>query len=249
MQFFDPSVSTTSQSGHLEPLPLTLGPNWQPNDIRIMFASASGVSGSSTIQMPMRPDPPTGFTAGYQLNPGVETHGVYYRRLVSGDSDTASTYWPKPQGWRHFMYGVITARGVDPSVSPTAGTLPPSSITYTVADATNSVSVGSVAVPRAGTMVFFLGNIGAPWQTKWPNWAVSVGVPDGWTHVAATDKSGNTYYQYGTDPSIVMVAKNFTAAGSTGTVVFPAAQGAPAFAGLYMFLPAPSAPSVTISAA
>lgn len=250
-QFFDMSVSVSPPGGHLEPLPITLGPNWKPNDLRIVFVSASGSesSGSATIDVPLISDPPATFTAAYSLNPGNETHGVYFRRLVSGDNDQ-SVYWPKPAGWTHFMFGMMTVRGVDPGTNPTAGSLSvPGGITYTTADTTNSLSVSSVSVPRAGTMVFFLGSVVEPEQVSWPHWPVAIGIPSGWAPLVSTDKSGATYYQYDTNPSLVTVAKSFSSSGSTGSVVFPAGQGSPAFSGLYAFFtPAPDV-SVTLSPA
>jgi hypothetical protein len=74
-------------------------------------------------------------------------------------------------------------------------------------------------------------------------------VPTGWTHLVATDKSGLTFYQYDTSPSLVVAGKAFTTSGSTGSVVFPTAQGAPAFAGLYVFLTPAADVSATIGAA
>lgn len=246
LQFFDMAVSTTPPNGHLEPLPLTLGPNWQPNDIRLMLISASGSGSQSTLMMPMDPDPPTGFAAAYSLNATRETYGAYWRRLAPGATD-ASVRWPKPPGWRHFMHATLTVRGVSPTTNPTAG---PLGVTYTTGDSTGTTAaVSSVSVPSAGTMLLFLGNIAAPSKSPWPQWAVSMGVPTGWTHLVATDKSGDTFYEYGTDPAIVVVGKSFAAAGSTGTVNFPTAHGSPAFAGMWVFLTPGADVSATIAAA
>lgn len=246
LQFFDMAVSLTPPTGHLEPLPLTLGPNWQPNDIRLFLISASGSGGQSTLMMPMSPDPPTGFTAAYSLNPTRETYGTYWRRLVSGDTDTSVT-WPKPSGWRHFMHATLTVRGASPTTNPTAGVL---GVTYSTGDSTGTVAaVGSVAVPGAGTMLLFLGDIAAPSKTPWPNWAVSLGVPSGWTNLVATDKSGDTFHAFGTDPALLVVGKSFTGAGSTSTVNFPTAHGSPAFAGMWVFLTAAADVSASIVAA
>jgi hypothetical protein len=246
LQFFDMAVSITPPSGHLEPLPVTLGPNWQPNDIRLMFvsASASAASGAETnVMLSLSPEPPTGFTATYARNPGAETHGVYSRRLAAGDVDT-SVYWTKPAGWRHFMFSTITVRGHHPATNPTGGTL---RATHVGADTFATIS--SVTVPAAGAMLFFLGNVPTPHTIPWPTWAVATGVPTGWTHLAATDKSGQDFYQYDTSPSLVVVGKTFTGSGSTGSVVFPTAQGAPAFSGLWAFLtPAPDASAAIVAA-
>jgi Putative phage tail protein len=235
LQFFDMSVSVTPPNGYLEPQPVTLGPNWQSGDIRLLFVSAYGtdVSGTTTT-MSMTPDPPTGFFSAYSLNLGFETRGVYWSRLTPSSTDT-SVAWTRPVGWRDFMFATVTVRGASPTVVPTAAAL---GVTYTTG--VPSATVSSVSVPGAGTMVFFLGDIATPSQSAWPNWAVSLGVPPGWTNLVATNNSGATFYSYDTNPALIVVGKSYTSSGSTGTVSFPTAQGAPAFAGAYVFLtPAP----------
>lgn len=243
IQFFDMEASVTPPKGHFEPVPLTLGANWQPNDVRILFISAeSQGSDSITVGMPMIPDPPTGFTPAYSIDPGFETRGVYYRYLQTGDTD-ASVSFPKPPNFREYMFSVVTARGVNPAVAPIAGTTTP---TYTVGDA--NISVASVTVPAAGTMVLFLGTVPDP-GGGWPSWAVSVGVPVGWAPMVATDKSGTTFFPYDTNPGLNLVGKSYSTSGSTGAIPFPVAKGAPAMVGLYLFLrPAPDV-SVSIGAA
>lgn len=246
IQFFDMSVSVTPPGGYLEPLPLTLGPNWQPNDIRLMFASGSGSdAGSDTaLEMVMAPDPPTGFTAAYTRNVDHETHGVYYRQLVAGDNDT-SVAWIKPASWVHFMFGLLTVRGVSPGSAPVAGSL---SLSQNEGDTTAVVS--SVTVPNAGTMVMFTGSVPLPpGGSRWPAWAVAMGVPTGWTPMVATAKSGAQFYQYDTNPSLVVVGKAYSSSGSTGSVAFPTAQGAPAYTGLYTFLTPGADVAATVGAA
>ena len=246
MEFFDMAVSTAPPTGHLEPLPVTLGPNWQPNDIRLVFVTASGSGGSTTLMMSMNSNPPTGFSPAYSLNPASETHGVFYRRLAPGDTDT-SVSWPKPSGWRHFMMATLTVRGVSPTSNPTAGSL---GVTYTTGDSTGlTATAGSSSVPGVGAMVLMVGNVPAPEKSTWPNWAVPMGVPTGWKHLVATDKSGSGFYQYDTTPPLVVVGKSFSSAGSTGPVVFPTGHGSPAFAALYCFLPAALDVSAVIGAA
>lgn len=242
LQFFDMSVQTKAPDGYREPLPITLGPNWQPNDLRLAFITASGQSGESSLEMVMNPDPPTGFAAAYSLNPGHETHGVYYRRLASGDADNVSVNWSKPTGWQHFMFALLTVRGVNPSSTPSGGWL---KLNQTEGDTTAVAS--SVTVPGAGTMVFMAGAVQSPWSDGGPDWSVSLGAPTGWTNLVATDKSGINFYQYSIDPSLIVVAKNFSAAGSTGSVSFPTSRGRPAFTGLYLFLTPAADLSVTLS--
>lgn len=237
LQWFDMQALVNPPGGYLEPMPLTLGPNWQPNDIRILLVSASATSGDVTQMIQMSPDPPTGFTPAYALNPGDETQGVYFRRLQSGDTNT-SVAWVKPPGWRHFNWALLTVRGVDPGTDPVAGTL---SVAHIVGDA--FCDVASVSVPGTGDMAFCLGTVPDP-EGGWPSWATSIGVPTGWKHMAATDKSGDTFYSYDTNPALAVVGKKFVGPGSTGTVTFPLAQGAPAFAAMYLHVrPAPDVPT------
>jgi hypothetical protein len=246
LQFFDMSVSVTAPVGYTQPLPIPLGPNRQPNDLRLAFISASGASGGAMLEMQMFPDPPTGFTAAYSFSPGHETHGAYYRRLTATDTDNVNVDWDRPTNWQHFMLATLTARGVSPTSTPTGG-----SLTLNQAQGDTAVTVSSVTVPGAGVMLFFVGSVPNPWVLSGvvPSWAVSLGVPTGWTNLVATDKSGLTFFQYGTDPSLIVAAKTFTSAGSTGSVAFPSAQGSPAFAGLYLFLTASSDVSVSVGAA
>lgn len=247
VSFFDMAVSVTPPNGHLEPQPLLVGANWQPNDVRLVFISASGTESNSdsqdiTLMMGMTPDPPTGYTSAYSLNAGLETQGAYYNLLATGDTDT-SVAWSKPTSWRHFVLATLTARGVSPTAAPTAGAL---TVSYTVGDSTASVS--SVSVPAAGTMVFCLGTVPDP-EGNWPSWAVSMGVPTGWTHLVATEKSGINFFPYDANPNMIVIAKTFVSSGSTGSVSVPVALGAPAFAAMYAFVqPAPDV-SVTVGAA
>jgi hypothetical protein len=257
LQFFDMSVSVTPPTGHQEPLPITLGPNWEPNDYRILFLSGSGQeqqsAGVTATEMKMNTDPPATFSTAYALNVGKETHGVYYRRLQTGDLDQFVT-WAKPSNWRHFMTGFLTIRGVSPGSTITAGSLSgwrngANGIQYTIADSTDSATVTSVAVPSNGTMIFCVGNVAAPTQVNWPNWPVAMGVPTNWTPLVATPNSGDTFFEYDTNPCCNIVANSYGSSGSTGSVVFPAGQGSPAFAGLYCFVvPAPDV-SVSVGAA
>lgn len=245
ISFFDMAVSITPPNGYLEPQPLTLGPNWQQNDVRMLFVSGSeSASGGVAEAVQMNPDPPTGFTSAYSLNTGFETRGAYYRRLVNGDADT-SVAWIKPTAWLDFMFSTVTARGVDPGTAPVAGDLV-SNMSHSVG--TNSLTVSSVAVPAAGNMLFCLWCVPDP-EGKWPSWAGALGVPTGWTHLVATDKSGATYYETDTNPSVVVIGKSYASSGSTGTVTVPVNPGSHAFGGMYVFLrPAPDV-STAIGAA
>ena len=242
MSFWDLSVSVTPPGGYLQPIPVTLGPSWEPNDIRMLFMAAAGAENDAAIQLVMQPNPPTGFTAAYSLNPTHETLGAFYRRLVTGDT-VQNVALAKQNQWQYYMQGLLTARGVSPTNAPMAGLL---GLSYTVGSA--AATVASVAVPSAGVMVFFVGNVQDP-EGGWPSWPSSMGCPTGWTNLVATDNSGVTYFAYDTNPAILVIGKVFTAAGSTGSVSIPLTQGSPAFLGMYMFLPAAADVSITLGAA
>lgn len=244
-EFFDMSVSTTPPNGHNQPMPITLGPNWQNNDVRLMFIAAGGNTGRMSIDMAMNPDPPTGFTSAYSINPDLETYGTYYRRLQTGDEDT-EVAWAKPANWEYFMHAILTVRGVSPTGSITAGRL---GVYYITSDDTDSATVDSITVPGAGFVVLMVGNVACPEQNTWPHWAVAMGVPDGWTHLVATDKSGENFDEFDSSPSIIVVGKSFSSSTTTGEIEVPAAQGSPAFAAMYAFLPAAEDVSMTIGAA
>lgn len=232
ISFFDMAVSVTPPTGHLEPVPLTLGPNWQQNDIRTLIVAGCATEDGQTAPVPMTPDPPTGFPAIYNMaaSPGFSTQGVYYRRLVTGDADTSVTF-PKPPGWYNYLFTTITARGCDPSTAPVAGRL---SWSHRRGDTT--FTVPSVTVPAAGAMLFVMATVPDP-DGGWP---VAMGIPTGWTHLVATDKSGTNYYAYSADPSVMVIGKNYASSGTTGTVTVPCGVGTPAFVGMYVFFrPAP----------
>jgi uncharacterized membrane protein YgcG len=244
IQYRDQAAVVTPPDGYLQPFPLTLGPTWQQNDVRVLFVSGSeAASGGVSEAVQMNPDPPTGFTQAYALAPDFETRGVYYRRLVTGDTDT-SVAWIKPASWRDFMWATLSIRGMSPTVAPVAGDLT-QLMTHNVED--DTLTVGSVTVPAAGEMLFCLWLVADP-EGNWPSWPAAMGVPTGWKHVSATDKSGNTFFATSIDPSIVVIGKKFAAAGSTGSVSVPVGVGSHAFAGMYLFVQPAADVSTTIGA-
>lgn len=241
IELFDMAATVTPPNGHFEPFPLVLGASWQSNDVRLLLVSASGATtddSSTTLMMPMYPDPPTDYVSAYSINATLETKGVFYQRLTSSSVDR-SVWWPKPPQWRHFMWSTLTVRGVNPSVAPVAGKL---SLLHTVGD--GAVVVSSVTVPAAGTMVFAITTFADP-GGRWPSWPASMGIPTGWTHLVATDKSGINYYPYDSNPALVVVGKSYSTSGSTGSVSVPIGSGSPALTGVYCFVQ--SAPDVSVS--
>lgn len=245
MSFFDMSVSVSPPTGHLQPMPITLGPNWQQNDIRLFFVVGGGSDGSFALDMSMNPDPPTGFTSAYSLSANRATYGAHYRRLQAGDEDT-SVNWAKPASWEYFWTATLTVRGVSPASNPTGGTL---GVTYETSDDTDSATVDSATVPGSGAMILFIGSVAAPERSPWPHWAVSLGTPTDWTHLVATDKSGDTFDEFDTNPAVLVVGKSYSSSGSTGTITVPASKGSPAFASMYVHLPAAPEVDFTVGSA
>lgn len=247
VDFFDMAPSLTPPASHREPYPLLLG-TYQPNDVRMLFVSATAAhdKGATETPIPMYTDPPAGFTPAYSWAPGYGTEGVYYRRLVAGDLD-GFVSWAKPNGWRHFMWATLTARGVSPTVAPVAGRLSVSHIT-----ASGQANVGSVTVPAAGIMIYCLATVQDPGRGGiWPAWPVAMGIPAGgdWRHLMASEKSGKDYFEFDTSPNIMVIAREYTGAGTTGTVTVPVGKGSPAFAGLYCFVQAAQGVTINVGAA
>lgn len=235
----DQEAVISPPQGYLEPLPVTLGPNWRPGDVRLVMVTGAATSSSGTQQIQMDPDPPAGYSTAYALSQDKETEGVYWRRLQTGDADT-SVAWRKPPGWRYFNWALLSVRGVDPDVDPVAGSLIPG-VAHRSED--DFLTVDPVTVPGPGTMIFMLGSIPDP-EGTWPSWATSIGVPGGWSHVAATDKSGDKYYAFDTQPGLALFGKSYASAGTTGTVTVPVGVGFHAFSGMWLFLrPAPDGAS------
>jgi len=95
ISFFDMSI-VSAPSGPYVPMPITLGPSWQPNDLRIFCQSAMvGTAGTVTA-------PPPGFTSMYNNTFwGVD---ISYRRLVAGDLRRAVQHrGPRPAGMVAFV--------------------------------------------------------------------------------------------------------------------------------------------------
>lgn len=243
LEYFDQQTLTTPPAGYLQPLPFVMGPTWVNNDMRVLFVSGSESVDSSSEAVKMNPDPPTGFITVWALDQGVETRGVYIRRLLNGDPDLNAA-WAKPVGWLDFVWAPLTIGGTDPGFVPIGGDLT-TSMSHNVGDTT--LTVDPIAVPAAGEMVLCLWTVPDPEQ-DWPSWATSLGEPAGWTHISATDKSGDTYDPENTDPAILVVGKKFAAAGTTGTISVPCDPGSHAFSGMWLFVKAAPDVSTTIGA-
>lgn len=178
LQFFDMEASLPAAQTVNQPVPVTLGSNWQPGDIRVFFQlwyqpvwnSTTGRFYLAVTQFQGQ-DPhfsfynydettpytgPNGLSipAGYSSvsnNAGVGGAlgcAVAYRRLVAGDTNTFVTY-AFPAAMTVFATIFFTVRGVDPAWT---GTGNGGVLTW---DATTVTKVNSQPVPGAGTLVYF----------------------------------------------------------------------------------------------
>lgn len=272
LSFFDMEASTTPPGpGYFVAYPITLGPNWQPNDIRVVFQvwrMFSNTDTNANSQFNITYLNPPGFTDGVDVEPQDVSSGAgaaYYRlgmswrRLVAGDTDTFVVY-NRPDISTIFNFATFTVRGVDPSFTPAPAAFSGLGPYNTaIAEPAGTQVVSSVSVPSAGTMTVFMAS---------SNYAVSsvattgaaLGIPSGWTNLVATANSGLAYTPYNNTAAAMVVAKAFSSSGSTGGISFPFANSiAPFFQGITTFwkpgqdvsftATSPTNPAATASAA
>lgn len=206
LTFFDMSISNQIPA-YAVPVAITLGPNWQPNDIRLFFQFAWNGSTNFTVT-------PPGFTS---YSPSSQTNlNLSYRRLVAGDTDTSIQYTQIafPDG---FYYALMTVRGVSPSAAPASPSTPGVLMTLpaasTTGGATSSISGGgsnAFTVPVGAGLLWSLNVTNATTGCTW-------GVPSGWSNLVATSGSGVQYTPFGAEYSSALFGKSFSSAGSTGT--------------------------------
>jgi hypothetical protein len=316
LSFFDMEVNLPAAQNVDDPVDVTLGPNWQPGDIRCFYqlwyqpqwnyqasavtgggSSGSGnVNGSGTgsgsVSVPSTPYfasfPVTvPFSAGFSYNwnwpgsfntstawygPNILTqpagfsalaktgsanqitlsYSLAYRRLLAGDADTFITYG-LPAAMNYFATLLFTVRGVDPSWTPSGSD-------WGFLSNPNGAAVNvcsSVSVPGQGTMALICSSYPTPTgNSSQPTWSqaqytgFSIGCPTGWTNLVATSGSGDTFFQYNSQPAAIAVAKSFSGPTSTGTITFEAGSNSnPEFAGIYVwFQPAADVSNSTGSA-
>ena len=274
LQFFDMDANVTTPNAYQAPVIVSLGTNYQPNDIRFFcnyWMYMYTPDGGATVNAQNFAIQPSGWNT---INPRALTQdptslqfktegwgSASWLRLTSSSAPTSVV--PVVSGEPLFpsmMYQWATAeftvRGVDPGTSPT--------LTGITSVGPGDAVVSSITVPSAGTMVIWISagqftpNPGASGGSSgFLAVANSIGVPTGWTPLVATDNSGATFYQYDNNPASLVVAKTFTSSGSTGTVTFPTGPTANCnFQAIAIFLkPAPdvsltaTAPTAIVSAA
>jgi hypothetical protein len=203
LQFFDMSVAEAPAP--YVPIPVTLGPNWQPNDLRFFVQGSGAFTGWVT---------PPGYTV--LVNPAAGQGMICYRRLVAGDTDTLVQYqiYTRSDGYGHYNSGLFTVRGAS-SATPTAAmvtgpTLPSASSTG------GTVAAGSFSISAAGAIVLYFTTT-VPVNPAIPT-ACTLGCPPGWANLVASAGSGVTYTPFGSQASEMYVAQSFSSSGSSGTV-------------------------------
>src|SRR5882757_6770124 len=147
ISFFDMSILAIP-SGPYIPLPVTLGPNWQPNDLRIFLQIAAGSN------PPTGTVTPPGFTAIATASASsTQIANISYRRLVAGDTDTFIQY-AVPSSTSYSSLALVTARGASPTVNPTAAYVTSPALTLPSSSSTGgSVTVTTLPVAAAGALL------------------------------------------------------------------------------------------------
>lgn len=167
-------------------------------------------------------------------------YSISWRRLIAGDTDTFVSY-NLPESMAVFSTILFTVRGVDPSWAP-SGTGPNwGFLSFPNGQSINVAS--SVSVPGAGTIAFVCTSYPAPQlNSSNPPYApaqytgFSVAAPAGWTNLVATSSSGTTFFPFYANSSAIAVAKAYSGATTTGSVLFPAGPSSnPAFDGIYIW--------------
>lgn len=268
---FDMEATATTPSW-LEPISVPLGPNWQPNDIRVFCnltfglyeTTTAGVYDAGSVGLV-----PPGFTG---FGPNSTTSRTWdgnaylvigygciaWRRLIAGDTDTfvqpTIADFPYPSSVQNYASALFTVRGVDPGSTPVMG----GSVCNTTTNV-NLPSFPSFSIPGAGTIIMWASScaeVQDPLNTAinyYDPSAFSMGTPSGWTNLVATPNSGATYFQYDTNSASLVVAKTFSSSGSSGTITYPTfnysagvENPAPSFQMCRIFLA--SAPDVSATA-
>lgn len=270
LSFFDMEASAQTPN-YGEPVAVTLGPNWQPGDIRVWcnfwFLNYSD-SALGTYYNGNNGLVPAGFTAfgpgaNFSTNtgstPSTEGPGVIsWRRLLPGDVDTFVVITPGGLNWpgtaASWAYALFTVRGVDPGTNPSLGYLGPFPGQAWGAGPLGLLSsnTNSVSVPHAGTMVYWVSTSAYVENPNQPDGQYlfsapcSLTCPTGWANLVATANSGSSYYEYDSNPASMVIARSFGAAGSTGGITIPHGLSSNTnFQGLYAFFtPAPDVSAI-----
>src|SRR5882757_5330405 len=234
LQFFDMEV-LASPGGPYVPVPIAVGPNWQPGDVRIVFQCVFGPGTTARLVLV-----PPGYTELAYNNP--QECSIAYRRLQPGDTNTFIQYTSAASGYQIWTAAIITVRGVHPSSSPTAAfdTSSPPSVTIPTFSSTGGTSAyPSFSIPGAGAAVlWYFSGVGV---TVTQPTGASLGTPAGWTNLVATDDSGAAYTPYSGKASTALAAKSFSSSGSSGAADIPyGAENGSALSAGRVFIPAAS---------
>lgn len=220
VSFFDMECSTSAPSSVLAPIAVTLGPNWQPGDIRVFFQTYVDTNGTLN---PNTYQSAPGFTYSTGTDTGISASwsikwGVGWRRLVAGDTDKSIAY-VAPSSMALFTSALLTVRGVDPGTNPTVAHLT-DTMTFT---SSTAYPVPSFAVTANSTAIVAFYNYGQPLNASWAATGAEVATPAGWTTLVSTPGSGSTYTGFGNSNPLLVIGKAFSSSGSTGTITFAGA--------------------------
>lgn len=226
LQYFDMEVITELPKSVFEHIPITQGPNWQPNDIRLVFVtydrSKPASDGSLLIYNPQTV-PPSGFTTAYAQSGSDYGRYIFYlfwQRFAPGFTQSGYLNW-NVTGLRWLTAAFITVRGVDPATNPTGAS---AGFTAQTTDPFKG-TLASVSVPFAGAAVLFANSYPGNYLGAGAGPSVvqgcSLNVPVGWTHLVSTPGSGPDFRTYAADLGILAAARNYASSGSTGPVVIP----------------------------
>jgi len=234
-QVFDMTAVNAAPTSVYVPVPIELGPNWQPNDVRLTCILTPNISGTiNNIHTP------PGYTSLAQ-NVGLNLD-ITYRQLQPGDTNTFIQF-SQPSNMQEFSFGMITVRGANPASAPSAAYIGPVTIP-TTSSTGGTASLSSISVPSAGTMVLWFAGAAKQGTAGQILTSCSLGCPAGWTNLVATDGSGATFTAFSGSASTMLVAKSFSSSGSTGTInVGYGAQTNAFIQASWMFIPA--APDVS----
>lgn len=219
LQFFDMECTTSAPGSILSPFAVTLGPNWQPGDIRVFcqsYMDTYQTLSPNTYQFA----PGFTYTSGSDntFTAQIDKWGVGWRRLVAGDTDKSVAY-QYPGSMSAFTAVLFTVRGVDPATNPTISHLTVGA-TFT---SSTAYPVPASTVPSAGTSVIAFWNFPMQLNVAYTATGAAVATPAGWTALVSTPGSGSTYNGFGNSNALIAVAKSFSSSGSTGTVTFAGA--------------------------
>lgn len=236
LEFLDMSVNQT-QPAYAAPVPITTGPNFQANDIRIVLQYAAIFGGTTDLSVT-----PPGYT---DFSSGAATGmRCSYRRLVATDTDTFIQYGSTTSFTAAFVILQATIRGVSPSATPSVGLTATQLVLPSLSTTGGSVSGTTFSVPVGAGMVW-ANSITSTGTTTACTWGAPL--TGGWSNLVASPSSGVQYTPFGGQQSTILFGKSFSSSGTTPaySVQYGAEDGAHA---IYMGIGLAAAADVSATA-